>query len=259
MKTKYNFEKFKRDVFIDTDHCLPYVNRECIISEEIVYTVHITNEVLKSWQEFRAKGIVVDFNYIGILNCFLAENYAILVKTDCQRIEEVLRKLCAKVTSNFKGKSGRAYTNFATQKRQIVIRNGELFTAGECQRELCVIKAAKENLEEQNKKLHTRAEELHELLMQEKELREKDSTSLIEANADLQKIERENVKLWEYFDKICELKGSENCGKIFSEVKERQQRRKIKELKTYVEKALWFAETFGLKLSSVRFQVINLD
>ena len=34
-------------------------------------------------------------------------------------------------------------------------------------------------------------------------------------------------------------------------MKGRQQRRKIRELKTYVEKALWFAETFGLKLSSV--------
>ena len=40
-----------------------------------------------------------------------------------------------------------------------------------------------------------------------------------------------------------------NCGKSFLELKERQQRRKIRELKTYVEQALWFAETFGLKLS----------
>ena len=33
----------------------------------------------------------------------------------------------------------------------------------------------------------------------------------------------------------------------------RQQRRKIRELKTYVEKALWFAESFGLKLRFVQF------
>ena len=45
-----------------------------------------------------------------------------------------------------------------------------------------------------------------------------------------------------------------NCGKSFSQLKERQQRRKIRELKTYVEQALWFAETFGLKLSSVGFK-----
>ena len=33
----------------------------------------------------------------------------------------------------------------------------------------------------------------------------------------------------------------------------RQQKRKLKELKTNVEKALWFAETFGLSLNSVIF------
>ncbi len=45
-----------------------------------------------------------------------------------------------------------------------------------------------------------------------------------------------------------------NSGKTFSELKERQQRRRIKELKTYTEQALWFAETFGLKLSLVGFK-----
>ena len=34
---------------------------------------------------------------------------------------------------------------------------------------------------------------------------------------------------------------------------ERQQRRKIKELKTKVERALWFAETLGLELDTVSF------
>ena len=33
----------------------------------------------------------------------------------------------------------------------------------------------------------------------------------------------------------------------------RQQRRKLKELKTNIERALWFAETFGLTLNSVTF------
>ena len=33
----------------------------------------------------------------------------------------------------------------------------------------------------------------------------------------------------------------------------RQQKQKLKELKTNVEKALWFAETFGLSLNSIIF------
>ena len=35
---------------------------------------------------------------------------------------------------------------------------------------------------------------------------------------------------------------------------ERQQQRKLRELKTKAGRALWFAETFGLKLSSMELQ-----
>ena len=45
----------------------------------------------------------------------------------------------------------------------------------------------------------------------------------------------------------------ETMGRPLNEVGERHRRRKHKELKTNVEKALWFTETFGLSLSSVTF------
>ena len=90
--------------------------------------------------------------------------------------------------------------------------------------------------------------------VQTEELRRKSNDSLTEARADTEKLRRENANLWQYFDKISDQEGFKNYGKTFSEVKERQQRRKIREVKTYVELALWFAETFGLKVSSVRFK-----
>ena len=90
--------------------------------------------------------------------------------------------------------------------------------------------------------------------VQTEELRRKSNDSLTEARADTEKLRRENANLWQYFDKISDQEGFKNYGKTFSEVKERQQRRRIREVKTYVEQALWFAETFGLKLSSVRFK-----
>jgi hypothetical protein len=62
-KQNYNFEKFKRDVVVDTNHCLKYVSRQCISSEEVAFTLHITNEVLKSWQDFKEKGILLVFSY----------------------------------------------------------------------------------------------------------------------------------------------------------------------------------------------------
>ena len=197
---------------------------------------------------------MLDFSFVQILNCFLAENHAVLVKKDCKRVEEVLRKLCSKVNSNFKGKIGTDYTTFARQSRSIAIRHGELLTAGDLERELCDLKAAKEALEQENRRLNERCDELYESLVQTEELRSKSNDSLTEARADTEKLRRENANLWQYFDKISDQEGFKNYGKTFSEVKERQQRRRIREVKTYVEQALWFAETFGLKLSSVRFK-----
>lgn len=90
-------------------------------------------------------------------------------------------------------------------------------------------------------------------LLQAEEQRKTSSDKLSQAHVNIERLKKENSHLWKYIDKISEQEGFINCGKIISEAKERQQRRKVQELKTYVEKALWFADTFGVKLSSVKF------
>ena len=104
--------------------------QQCVSLEEVVFTVHTTNEVLKSWQDFKDKGTLLTLSYIDILNCFLSENHAVLVKKDRKRIEEVLRKVCSRVKANFKGKVGRSYVKFASQSKGFTIHHGELLTAG---------------------------------------------------------------------------------------------------------------------------------
>ena len=61
-----------------------------------------------------------------------------------------------------------------------------------------------------------------------------------------------NRILNEYIEKMGIPKNCQNTGKCIPEVGKRQQRRKIKELKTQVERSLWFAETFGLHLESLK-------
>ena len=70
---------------------------------------------------------------------------------------------------------------------------------------------------------------------------------------DQERLKKENAHLYQYLDKIEEQKQFATTGKKIYEVKERQQRRKLRELKTAVEKSLWFAKTFGLNLSSASF------
>ena len=120
-------------MIVDDNHCLQYVKRQCVSSEDVVFTIHITNKVLKSWQDFKAKGILLNFSFVKILNNFLAEKYAILVQKDCKRIEEGLR---VKVKSGFKGKSGLHYVSFVNQSRSITTRAGDILRASDLEIEL---------------------------------------------------------------------------------------------------------------------------
>ena len=95
---------------------------------------------------------------------------------------------------------------------------------------------------------------MYERLVQVDELRKQADEGLTDANAEIEKLQDENANLWQYIDKLTELEGFKNCGKLILELKHRQKRRKIRELKTYVEQALWFAQTFGLHLSSDTFK-----
>lgn len=62
-----------------------------------------------------------------------------------------------------------------------------------------------------------------------------------------------NKELRDYIDRMSISGTVKNGGKIISEVGERQQRRKLRELKTHVERTLWFAETYGLTLDVAGF------
>jgi len=79
------------------------------------------------------------------------------------------------------------------------------------------------------------------------------SEALGEANAKIDSLVTENRKLHHYIEKLGQGIDFENNGKIIAQVGERQQRRKLKERRTNVQRALWFAKTFGLALNSVSF------
>lgn len=72
--------------------------------------------------------------------------------------------------------------------------------------------------------------------------------------ADLENLRKQNSHLHQYLEKIEEQQRFEKPGRKITEVKERQQCCKLQELKTSVEKPLWFAKTLGLNLDSARFK-----
>ena len=101
----------------------------------------------------------------------------------------MLRKLCSSVKSNFKTKSGDNFIKFGRENRSVAIRHGELLTTGDLERELYDLKAAKEALEEENRRLNERCDELYESLVQEQELRRESNDSITEARVTQKSLE----------------------------------------------------------------------
>ena len=77
--------------------------------------------------------------------------------------------------------------------------------------------------------------------------------SCSQAEEETQKLYKENENLQQYIECLGQDVSLRNYSKKFSEIGDRQQRRKLKELKTNVERALCFAKTFGLNLENVSF------
>ena len=120
----------------------------------------------------------------------------------------------------------------------------------EVKNKLDQLKTEKKNLEKENVRVHERCDQLYKGLLKVEAVGKKAEEELKMTFVDQERLKKENAHLHQYLDKTEEQKQFATTGKRISEVKERQQRRKLRELKTAEEKSLWFAKTIGLNLSS---------
>ena len=105
----------------------------------------------------------------------------------------------------------------------------------------------------ENEVLKACCEELYNKMVEYEASNKDTSEDLAVAKAKNDSLVTENNKLHAYIEKLGHDIDFENSGKVISQVGERQQRKKIKELKTNIERALWFTKSFGLTLNSVTF------
>ena len=114
--TSYDWDKFKNNIITDTDHCLQYVRRQRASNVDIWLTIHVTNQCLKSWHDFKKRS--PQTTNVAILNAFLAEKHAILILDDCEIIEQHLRRLASAAKSNLVGKKGNQYVKLSRTTRK---------------------------------------------------------------------------------------------------------------------------------------------
>ena len=114
---------------------------------------------MKSWHDVKSKSKTGE-SFITILNAFLAEKWAIQIKCDSERIEGRLNCLYSEANGKLKGKRGRAYLETAAKFKEIGVRQDEIIKAGHFAAEIMQLKTNNSLLEEENKHLETRCNEL---------------------------------------------------------------------------------------------------
>jgi hypothetical protein len=244
--------KFKNQVRIENNHCLNYVRKGCVSTEDIVLTILVSYKWLRHLCEARKKGLTC--NFIEVLNIYLADNYcSVKIKKGCTRIEGRLRRACGEVEKKFEGKNGSAYRKLAEKETKIAVRADEVVTYAELEHELEKEKCKSQQLLIDNEILQNNCEELYSQMVK-LEAKNKDAEQQDTRNQnEIEKLLKQNEQLQSYITRLGQDLEFENKSAKVTEVGDRQQRRKLKELKTRVEQALWFAKTFGLELESVSF------
>ena len=207
----------------------------------------ISMKVLLKWREINTTFPDISYQELVALS---ASELPIKIKPGSARIEEGIRVMASQAYSKSRGLRGLTRKNFLEKKRSFHVFLDELINVSSLHREF-------EKLEEENISLRQQVQNLDgrcDALLQEL-LKEKDITKSVTMERD--QCLMENQELREYLDFIEEVHGEcspnlENTGKPVDQIGERQKRRKVKELRTKCERALWFMETFGFKLNSIK-------
>ena len=239
---------FAKDI-VDSDHSPGYISKSCCDPEEIVFTIHLPFQQLKAWYAAKQNSDLSQFTYVQILNAFIGKNYPTKVNEDCSRINERLRVICTNVARTLIRKRGRCRQDLLSQIKSIAVKRSELTTVASVGR----LESEISRLEESNKQLVCKNIALDTIYKETSLLASKLQTKVDESSINIEKLKEENENLYNVIEKICPQRKFEDKGRPLSEVGSRQQQRKIKVLKTRIEQALWFSESFGLHLDTCNF------
>ena len=191
---------------------------------------------------------MADCTFVQILNEFISKQYSLKIQENCTRVNELLRTHCNKVSKQLLGKHGASRQNSLAKVKSVAVRHSELSTVAlvnDLQSKILQLQSVNTLIARENQVLIIKHNEATTLVGQVKRKFEK-------VAVDIDKLKTENEKLYNIIEKISPQRRFENKGKTFLEVGKRQQERKLQTLATRVEQALWFSESFGLRLDGVK-------
>jgi chromosome segregation ATPase len=179
------------------------------------------------------------------------------IQKGCTRIESLLYKSCCNVKSKSTKLVGRARGQYLSGQRKIAIREDEIGLVSvhidHMEDEISRMRENEQKLLEENDQLQKRCEDLYKELQTARQAKDEMENNLEDVQNSYDEITSKNIELREYIKTIADSDDMKNNGKVVTDVGKRQQRRKLTELKSHVERGLWFAETYGLTLDSASF------
>ncbi len=225
---------------------LKYVNDQrsghCVV-------LQISRKVLLKWRDLKLT--IPDISYEDLL-ALSAFDLPICIKRGNERIEEALRTMASQTYQQSRGMRGNSRVKYLANTRSFHVFKSELLNPSSLQYLLEKSEKEKNELKMKLEERDKRCEELFEDLM--KEINTSKNLEIEKEQASL-----ENKELIEYLDfmeetLVCQSCSSDlkNFGQNVSVIGERHRRRKVKELKTRSQRALWFMDSFGYKLDSIK-------
>ncbi|CAB4025926.1 Hypothetical predicted protein [Paramuricea clavata] len=248
---KFDLNKFVKIISLSSDLCLSFAKKDSVNTHDIALTIDISNEHLRSWYDLTQNGSLSKYSFVEILNAFISKHGVQLHESE--RINNILRKRCGDAKNKCRSLNGRLRTEYLAKVKHITVFKHEVINAAETQQLLTENNEYVKSLSEENRKLKERCEELWAAIEDLKFSKTATEQKLDSKQEDYELVFEQNKELSGYLDKARFSVEFKNSGKEILEVGRRQQNRKLLELKTSVEKSLWFAETFGLSLKSVSF------
>ncbi|XP_070549167.1 uncharacterized protein [Ptychodera flava] len=242
-------EILKEKVLVNTavDKRLTNKYSDICLSLEIPFTL------VKVYVELKTKN--KELSYLSLLNSSLPS--FVQVKADCKRIEKKLKKLCYDIPALFRRSRGGTETKKLNERVfRLAVYRYEVVDVAHVLKEITELRAENEHLEK-------RCSDLYSDLLKAKTEREK-----VEFQFESLKSQNQNLFNTIKFIEEKDLHNANKCSLICNprkkDVGQRQRNRQIKQLKSNVDKALWFAKSFGLQLDSVKLheqygQTVKLD
>ena len=219
-------------------------------NSKIIYSVSIPYPVCKQWHEAVGSSIP---GYINLLNSFLAENCSLSLDKSVNRLGELLRRKCGTITKKLKKSTGNSFNALRKKTVTLNIVQEDLLTADVAQERLGVVEhdlaSANEKISDLERNIFELHSELMELAGQKDSLTEGIEREVIASQNLLQT----NQEMQRYVENLCGI-SIDTCYKTaseFSNFSRSYQLRRLKEVNSRAKCALWFLDSFGLKLDSL--------